>query len=199
MKQFAPNSSYLPKIAAKNSKHSALFERNEPVEGWGLRSRQNADLFHTKLEGTRWKKSQMSGMSLRRTNRQFQDISQHTHTVQMGLHTQTDTQGWRGHVHKLQYMLERSEREILIASDWIQIADVQTRCWFCRLLTDAITAALRWASSCPKAAGITLPQPQEGKKVGGDGKMDGQLVVIYLGSPPDFGHLIWINHGTTSA
>lgn len=30
MKQFVLNSFHLPKIVAKNSEHSALFERNEP-------------------------------------------------------------------------------------------------------------------------------------------------------------------------
>lgn len=64
----------------------------------------------------------------------FQDISQHT------------LYRWaciRRQIHRVEedmsinYWLRGLRLKVLIASDWIQIADVQTRCWFCHPLTDA--------------------------------------------------------------
>lgn len=105
------NSSYLPKLVAKNLKRSALFERNEAAEGWGLRSRQKMLTCFTqnyKAPDERSHKCQECHYCAQTAGSK---ILVNTHTVQMGLHTQTNTKGWRGHVHKLQYMLERSERE----------------------------------------------------------------------------------------
>lgn len=65
----------------------------------------------------------------------LQDISQHlsiasTQTVQMGLHTLTNTEGSRGHFDKLLIKnVWGGNINCVWITDWNQMADVQTCCW----------------------------------------------------------------------
>lgn len=67
---------------------------------------------------------------------------------------------------------------------------MQTRRWFCHLLTDANCSAVM---SCllPEGNWDRLPTTSVREEVMEYGRMDGQLMVIDLGSSPDFEeHLI---------